>query len=103
MSTGLNLALLAQLEVLGATGTVNLTDPVTTGLTSTYYEGASGWTIAAKSGADALGDADGAGGSLDHLGAILMIVHGRGIVVRIGQDATVERGDGHAYEWWLRL
>jgi len=36
----------AQLEVLGTTGTINLTDPVVTGLTSTFYEGATGWTIA---------------------------------------------------------
>jgi D-xylose transport system permease protein len=36
----------AQLEVLGTTGTVNLTDPKITGLTSTFYEGATGWTIA---------------------------------------------------------
>jgi D-xylose transport system permease protein len=36
----------AQLEVLGTTGTVNLTDPVITGLTSTFYEGATGWAIA---------------------------------------------------------
>ncbi|HYI98261.1 MAG TPA: hypothetical protein VEX36_01080 [Thermoleophilaceae bacterium] len=36
----------AQLEVLGATGTLNITDPKITGLTSTFYEGATGWTIA---------------------------------------------------------
>jgi len=36
----------AQLEVLGTTGTVNITDPVITGLTSTFYEGATGWAIA---------------------------------------------------------
>jgi D-xylose transport system permease protein len=36
----------AQLEVLGTTGTVNITDPKITGLTSTFYEGATGWTIA---------------------------------------------------------
>jgi len=36
----------AQLEVLGTTGTVNLTDPKITGLTSTFYEGATGWAIA---------------------------------------------------------
>jgi D-xylose transport system permease protein len=36
----------AQLEVLGTTGTVNLTDPKITGLTSTFYEGAAGWAIA---------------------------------------------------------
>jgi D-xylose transport system permease protein len=35
-----------QLEVLGATGTLNLLDPKITGLTSTFYEGATGWTIA---------------------------------------------------------
>jgi D-xylose transport system permease protein len=36
----------AQLEVLGTTGTINITDPTITGLTSTFYEGATGWTIA---------------------------------------------------------
>ena len=36
----------AQLEVLGTTGTVNLTDPKITGLTSTFYDGATGWAIA---------------------------------------------------------
>jgi D-xylose transport system permease protein len=36
----------AQLRVLGDTGTVNLTDPVITGLTSTFYKGGTGWTIA---------------------------------------------------------
>ncbi len=36
----------AQLEVLGSTGTINLTDPVITGLTSTFYKGATGWAIA---------------------------------------------------------
>jgi D-xylose transport system permease protein len=36
----------AQLEVLGTTGTVNITDSVITGLTSTFYEGAAAWTIA---------------------------------------------------------
>ena len=36
----------AQLEVLGTTGTVNITDPTITGLTSTFYEGATGWAIA---------------------------------------------------------
>jgi D-xylose transport system permease protein len=36
----------AQLEVLGATGTINITDPKITGLTSTFYEGAAGWAIA---------------------------------------------------------
>jgi D-xylose transport system permease protein len=36
----------AQLEVLGTTGTINLTDPKITGLTSTFYEGATGWAIA---------------------------------------------------------
>jgi D-xylose transport system permease protein len=36
----------AQLEVLGSTGTLNITDPKITGLTSTFYEGAAGWTIA---------------------------------------------------------
>ena len=36
----------AQLEVLGTTGTLNITDPKITGLTSTFYEGATGWTIA---------------------------------------------------------
>jgi D-xylose transport system permease protein len=36
----------AQLEVLGSTGTVNLTDPVITGLTSTFYKGTTGWVIA---------------------------------------------------------
>jgi D-xylose transport system permease protein len=36
----------AQLRVLGETGTVNLTDPEVTGLTSTFYEGTTGWAIA---------------------------------------------------------
>ncbi len=36
----------AQLEVLGTTGTINITDPTITGLTSTFYEGATGWAIA---------------------------------------------------------
>jgi D-xylose transport system permease protein len=36
----------AQLEVLGTTGTINLTDPTITGLTSTFYAGATGWAIA---------------------------------------------------------
>ena len=36
----------AQLEVLGTTGTINITDPKITGLTSTFYEGAAGWAIA---------------------------------------------------------
>lgn len=36
----------AQLEVLGATGTINLTDPAITGLTSTFYDGPVGWTVA---------------------------------------------------------
>ncbi len=36
----------AQLEVLGETGTVNITDPKITGLTSTFYDGATGWIIA---------------------------------------------------------
>ncbi len=36
----------AQLEVLGTTGTINITNPTITGLTSTFYEGATGWAIA---------------------------------------------------------
>lgn len=36
----------AQLEVLGTTGTINITDSKITGLTSTFYEGATGWAIA---------------------------------------------------------
>jgi D-xylose transport system permease protein len=36
----------AQLDVLGETGTINITDPAITGLTSTFYEGATGWAIA---------------------------------------------------------
>jgi D-xylose transport system permease protein len=36
----------AQLEVLGTTGTVNLTAPEITGLTSTFYDGATGWALA---------------------------------------------------------
>lgn len=36
----------AHLEVLGSTGTVNVTDSVVTGLTGTFYEGATGWAIA---------------------------------------------------------
>lgn len=36
----------AQLEVLGTTGTVNISDPAITGLTSTFYGGATGWAIA---------------------------------------------------------
>ncbi len=35
----------AQLEVLGETGTINITDPKITGLTSTFYDGATGWII----------------------------------------------------------
>jgi D-xylose transport system permease protein len=36
----------AQLEVLGETGTVNLTDPKITGLTNTFYSDAVGWIFA---------------------------------------------------------
>lgn len=36
----------AQLEVLGETGTVNLTDPKVTGLTSTFYSDTVGWIFA---------------------------------------------------------
>ena len=36
-----------QLEVLGETGTVNLTDPTVTGLANTFYSDAVGWLIAA--------------------------------------------------------
>jgi D-xylose transport system permease protein len=36
----------AQLDVLGTTGTVNLTDPTITGLTSTFYDGSAGWAMA---------------------------------------------------------
>jgi D-xylose transport system permease protein len=36
----------AQLEVLGETGTVNLTDPKVTGLVSTFYSDAIGWIFA---------------------------------------------------------
>jgi D-xylose transport system permease protein len=36
----------AQLEVLGTTGTINITNSTITGLTSTFYEGATGWAIA---------------------------------------------------------
>jgi len=36
----------AQLEVLGETGTVNLTDPKITGLTSTFYSDTVGWIFA---------------------------------------------------------
>jgi D-xylose transport system permease protein len=35
----------AQLEVLGATGTVNLTDPKITGLTNTFYGDTVGWIM----------------------------------------------------------
>jgi D-xylose transport system permease protein len=35
----------AQLEVLGTTGTVNITDPKVTGLTSTFYSDSVGWII----------------------------------------------------------
>jgi D-xylose transport system permease protein len=35
----------AQLEVLGSTGTVNLTDPKIVGLTSTFYSDTVGWVI----------------------------------------------------------
>ena len=35
----------AQLEVLGSTGTVNITDPKVTGLTSTFYSDMVGWII----------------------------------------------------------
>jgi D-xylose transport system permease protein len=35
----------AQLEVLGETGTVNLTDPKITGLTNTFYSDTVGWII----------------------------------------------------------
>ena len=35
----------AQLEVLGSTGTVNITDPKVTGLTSTFYSETVGWVI----------------------------------------------------------
>jgi D-xylose transport system permease protein len=36
----------AQLEVLGETGTVNITDPKITGLTSTFYSDTIGWIVA---------------------------------------------------------
>ncbi len=36
----------AQLEVLGETGTVNITDPKITGLTSTFYSDTVGWIFA---------------------------------------------------------
>ena len=36
----------AQLEVLGETGTVNITDPKIVGLTSTFYSDAFGWILA---------------------------------------------------------
>ena len=36
----------AQLEVLGSTGTVNLTDPKILGLTNTFYSDSAGWIIA---------------------------------------------------------
>lgn len=36
----------AQLQVLGETGTINITNSVITGLTSTFYEGATKWIIA---------------------------------------------------------
>src|ERR687892_1531894 len=36
----------AQLEVLGETGTVNLTDPKVTGLTNTFYSDTVGWIFA---------------------------------------------------------
>ena len=35
----------AQLEVLGTTGTVNLTDPKITGLTNTFYSDTVGWIV----------------------------------------------------------
>jgi D-xylose transport system permease protein len=35
----------AQLEVLGTTGTVNITDPKITGLTGTFYSDTKGWII----------------------------------------------------------
>ncbi|MDX6648658.1 MAG: D-xylose transport system permease protein [Solirubrobacteraceae bacterium] len=37
----------ALLKVLGATGTVNITDPKITGLTSTFYSASVGWILAA--------------------------------------------------------
>ena len=36
----------AQLEVLGETGTMNITDPKITGLTSTFYSDTVGWIVA---------------------------------------------------------
>ena len=36
----------AQLEVLGETGTVNITDPKITGLTNTFYSDTVGWIVA---------------------------------------------------------
>jgi D-xylose transport system permease protein len=36
----------AQLEVLGETGTINLTDPKVTGLTNTFYSDTFGWILA---------------------------------------------------------
>jgi D-xylose transport system permease protein len=36
----------AQLEVLGETGTINLTEPKITGLTSTFYSDTVGWIVA---------------------------------------------------------
>ncbi|HWK28484.1 MAG TPA: sugar ABC transporter permease, partial [Solirubrobacter sp.] len=37
----------AQLKVLGTTGTLNITDPFITGLTSTFFSDAVGWVLAA--------------------------------------------------------
>jgi D-xylose transport system permease protein len=36
----------AQLDVLGSTGTINITDPKITGLTGTFYEGTTAWIFA---------------------------------------------------------
>ena len=38
--------MVAQLEVLGETGTINLTEPKITGLTSTFYSDTVGWIFA---------------------------------------------------------
>jgi D-xylose transport system permease protein len=44
-----------QLYVLGATGTVNINDPIVTGLTSTFFPPFIGWTIAVVAIAGVLG------------------------------------------------
>jgi len=77
----------AHLEVLGSTGTINVTDSVITGLTSTFYEGATGWVIALVAfGAYAAGVLLGrrqrvkAGLPVRNIGSVVLRLGGAGVI-----------------------